>query len=45
MPMKFIGIEESFGQSGNREKLLDFYGLNKKNLKEKIKDLLISERS
>jgi len=42
IPMKFIGIEESFGQSGKREKLLDFYGLNEKNIKEKIKDLLKS---
>ena len=44
MPMKFIGIEESFGQSGNREKLLNFYGLNKKKIMEKIKNLLISVR-
>lgn len=44
MPMKFIGIEESFGQSGNREKLLNFYGLNKKKIMEKIKNLLISAR-
>ena len=45
LPMKFIGIEESYGQSGNRKKLLEFYGLNKKNIKEKIKDLLKSGRS
>lgn len=44
MPMRFIGIEESFGQSGNREKLLNFYGLNKKKIMEKIKNLLISVR-
>jgi len=44
MPMKFIGIEESFGQSGNREKLLNFYGLNKEKIMEKIKNLLISVR-
>ena len=42
MPMKFIGIEESFGQSGNREKLLHFYGLNREKIKEKIIDLLNS---
>jgi transketolase len=44
MPMKFIGVEESFGQSGSREKLLDFYGLNEMKVLEKIKHLLISAR-
>ena len=44
MPMKFIGINESFGQSGNREKLLNFYGLNKKNITEHIRELLLSTK-
>jgi len=38
--MKFIGIKDSFGQSGKREILLDKYGLNVRTLKEKIKSLL-----
>lgn len=45
IPMKFIGIEDSFGQSGKRDKLLDFYGLNKKNIKKKIIDLLKSGKN
>ena len=40
LPMRFIGIEDSFGQSGKREVLLDKYGLNFKSLKEKIESLL-----
>lgn len=44
MPMKFIGINESFGQSGNREKLLNFYGLNKNKITEQIRNLLLSRK-
>ncbi len=40
MPMKFIGINDTFGQSGNREKLLDYYGLNEKKIAENIQDIL-----
>lgn len=40
LPMRFIGIEDSFGQSGKREVLLDKYGLNYKTLKEKIRTFL-----
>jgi transketolase len=42
MPMRFIGINESFGQSGNRESLLNIYGLNTKNVTEKVKNLLLT---
>ncbi|MFX1316555.1 MAG: transketolase family protein [Promethearchaeota archaeon] len=38
--IKFIGIEDSFGQSGNRDKVLNFYGLNEQNIKNKIELLL-----
>ena len=38
--MKFIGINDSFGESGNRDKLLDEYGLNEKKLFENIHLLL-----
>ncbi len=38
--MKFIGVENSFGQSGTRESLLNFYGLNKENIIKQVKDLL-----
>ena len=40
LPMRFIGIEDSFGQSGKREVLLDKYGVNFKILKEKIRTFL-----
>ncbi|MFX1555096.1 MAG: transketolase family protein [Promethearchaeota archaeon] len=38
--MKFIGVNNSFGESGNRELLLDAYGLNEKKISENIKLLL-----
>lgn len=40
IPMKFIGINDLFCESGNREQLLDEYGLNKKKLSENIQLLL-----
>ena len=40
IPMKFIGINNSFGQSGTRDSLLNYYGLNIENLKQQIKILL-----
>ncbi|MFX1388590.1 MAG: transketolase family protein [Promethearchaeota archaeon] len=38
--IKIIGIEDNFGQSGNREILFDYYGLNKKELINQIKEIL-----
>ena len=40
LPMKFIGVKNSFGQSGNRKKLLNAYGLNENIIADKIKELL-----
>ena len=40
--MKFLGVNNSFGQSGKRKQLLDTYGLNYENVKEQIQDLLKS---
>jgi len=40
LPMRFIGVENSFGQSGKREILLDKFGLNFQSLKEKVKSLV-----
>ena len=40
--MKFVGVENSFGQSGKRKQLLDAYGLNYENVKEQVQDLLKS---
>ena len=38
--MKFVGVENSFGQSGKRELVLDACGLNKKKLLNCLKDLV-----
>lgn len=38
--MKFIGINDTFCQSGTRESLLEYYGLNEKHLLEEIKQLI-----
>ena len=38
--MKFIGIENSSGQSGKRSDVLDAYGLNEKNILNKVSDIL-----
>lgn len=40
LPMRFIGIRNTFGQSGDRKELLKKYGLNYETLKEKIQTLL-----
>ena len=40
--MKFVGVNNSFGQSGKRKQLLDAYGLNYENVKEQVQDLLKS---
>ncbi|MFX1239735.1 MAG: transketolase family protein [Promethearchaeota archaeon] len=40
IPMKFIGINNSFGESGRREKLLDAYNINQKEILEQIKKLI-----
>ncbi|MFX0186834.1 MAG: transketolase family protein [Candidatus Hodarchaeota archaeon] len=39
-PMRFIGIDNYFGESGEREALIDAYGLNIKSIKREIKNLL-----
>ncbi|MBY8981677.1 MAG: transketolase family protein, partial [Candidatus Lokiarchaeota archaeon] len=39
-PVRVLGIKNSFGQSGNRNELLDFYGFNYKNIEKLVKELL-----
>ena len=39
-PMRFIGMKNSFGQSGKRRDLLDTYGINQKNIIEQVGSLL-----
>jgi len=38
--MRFIGINNSFGQSGKRETLLNAYNLNQREIIEKIKEII-----
>jgi transketolase len=40
--IKFVGVNNSFGQSGERDYLLNAYNLNEKELKEQIKNLLLN---
>ncbi|MBY9007032.1 MAG: transketolase family protein [Candidatus Lokiarchaeota archaeon] len=40
--IKTLGIENSFGQSGSRIELLDYYGFNYENIKKIILDLIKS---
>ncbi len=40
LPIKFMGIKDRFGQSGQTEELLTKYNLNKEAIKERVKELL-----
>ncbi|MFX1313902.1 MAG: transketolase family protein [Promethearchaeota archaeon] len=40
LPIKFVGIEDTFVTSGKRENLLDAYGLNPKGIMMKLNDLI-----
>ncbi len=40
IPMRFVGIKESYGSSGTREQILDDLGLNIRNIKNQVKDLM-----
>ncbi len=42
LPMRFIGVDDTFGESGKREVVLNAYGLNEKIISEKVQDLLNS---
>ena len=42
LPMRFIGINDTFGKSGRRELLLDIYGLNEKMISKYIHQILKS---
>ena len=39
-PMEFIGVNDSFGESGTPEKLMKKYNLNSENIKEKCKKVI-----
>lgn len=39
-PMRFIGVDNSFGESGERDLVLDAYGLNERNIEKQVSELL-----
>ena len=39
-PMEFVGVNDSFGESGTPEQLMKKYNLNSKNIKEKCKKVI-----
>jgi transketolase len=40
IPIRFMGINDTFGESGEAEELIEKYGLGKEVIKEKVKELL-----
>ena len=40
LPIKFMGIRDQFGESGQAEELINKYGLSKKMIKQTIKEIL-----
>jgi len=40
LPIKFMGIKDEFGQSGQAEELIEKYNLNKEVIKQTVKELL-----
>lgn len=42
LPIKFMGIKDEFGQSGQAEELIEKYGLGKQAIKQTVKEILKS---
>jgi transketolase len=40
LPIKFMGIKDEFGQSGQAEELIEKYGLGNEAIKEAVKKVL-----
>ena len=40
VPMECVGMQDSFGESGDPQELMDKYGLNQKTIEEKIRKVL-----
>ncbi len=40
VPMEMVGVQDSFGESGDPKELMDKYCLNQKTIEEKIKEVL-----
>ncbi len=44
VPVEFVGIKDSFGQSGKLEELFEFYGLTAENIASSVKKVLERKR-
>ena len=44
VPMEFAGMQDSFGESGDPQELMDKYGLDQKTVEEKIRKVLARKR-
>ena len=44
VPVEIIGVQDSFGESGEPQELMDKYGLNKDTIKEAIKNVLLRKK-
>jgi len=44
LPIKFMGIKDQFGQSGQAEELLTKYNLNKEAIKETVKQIITNNK-
>jgi transketolase len=40
IPIEFIGVKDSFGQSGTAEELIKYYGMDKASIKDAVKKVL-----
>jgi transketolase len=40
VPMRFVGVDDNFGQSGTPEELIEHYGMGTKSIIEKVKELI-----
>jgi len=40
VPIEFVGVKDKFGQSGNPDELIEYYGLGKDSIKEAVKKVL-----
>jgi transketolase len=40
VPMEFVGVRDSFGQSGTPTELMDFYNINVAAIKVAVQDVL-----
>ena len=40
VPMEFVGVDDTFGQTGKPEELLEYYGMSIKHIKESARKLL-----